>query len=525
MVQRILGRVKQWGWPQTAMAVLWIYFLAVGLKGIHYEKHWDENKLLLSASFAAKDKRLYPGWYNYPSLPFDITLAICHGMGLKFQLTEDKKVPSQIDFALNARTAFVILSSFIVLAVGRIGSTLGRSPWVGVIAAGFVATQWQIGYHARYVAPDMLMAMLALWAIALLLIYAQKGKWRTLIFASLLAGLALGSKYPAGLLILPLIYAIWVQHRQLKQPWWKIGIPLGLAMVLWAGIFLLSSPGIIQQYVKFKMDLAFEMNHYASGHRGHNVVPWTEHPARIFQYFAYTGFAESFWLSAALLGFAVTGVIFLFRQQKQAAVILLLFPLVYFVYFSSQKVMIVRNYMVLIPILHILAAIGLWELGKWIKAQTRSRYWAATVYSLPLVVILLNGPQNWEKAESVKRDADEKRLSDHLEEYLQVHPDQPFWFSPMAEVYWSTHARFKEFPTTLRPAQDLPDDAFLVCYSLEATNLLDAYRANRPDYIEKIWGPAAADFRYYPFWLSNYLLIMPAKYAKELEFKDFQTAS
>lgn len=521
----MLSKVKDWfrklGWPHLAMLVLFGYFLAVGFKGIHYGKHWDENKLLLTASFAAKDKRITPGWYNYPSLPFDITLAVCHTMGLKFKLTEDKKVPSQLEFAHNTRSVFLLLASLSLFFMWRIGKEIGGSPWVGVLAAGLLAANWQFGYHARYVAPDVLMATFALGSLAFLLTYNRTGKWGSLILASLCAGLALGSKYPAGLLVIPLAFAVFHRNWMHKRPWLQAWKPLLVALAVWIGIFFLTSPGILTQYAKFRTDLAYEMNHYATGHRGHNVAAWTEHPARIIQYFAHTAFGEIWALSTLLLGCAGIGIMAAFRQNRGMAFVLLLFPLLYFTYFSSQKVMIVRNYMVLLPIIQVLAVVGLWNMGKWMAKNGFTKGAWGVGMAIPLLAIMINIPFTWKKAVSVTRDADEKVLSVHLEEYLKAHPHDTYYFSPMAQLYWETAPRFREFPQVYTSGLEIPQNAYLVCYSLEPKNLLEEYRANRPDFVEKIWGPGSADFRYYPFWLDNFLLIMPVKYAKTLEFKQY----
>ncbi|HEX2990305.1 MAG TPA: hypothetical protein VHO49_06480, partial [Anaerolineales bacterium] len=53
--------------------LVWIFSIYTGAIGMDFS-HWDENKLFRSLRDSIPDGTLLPGWYNYPSMIYDLTV-------------------------------------------------------------------------------------------------------------------------------------------------------------------------------------------------------------------------------------------------------------------------------------------------------------------------------------------------------------------------------------------------------------------------------------------------------------------
>ena len=55
--------------------MVFLFAVVVGVRGVDFGYHWDENKILKSVANSIETATLLPGWYNYPSLSYGIALA------------------------------------------------------------------------------------------------------------------------------------------------------------------------------------------------------------------------------------------------------------------------------------------------------------------------------------------------------------------------------------------------------------------------------------------------------------------
>ena len=59
----------------ACLALLLAFSLWTGLTGIDFGYHWDEHRVTDSVIAAARTGRPLPGWYNYPSVIFDVVIT------------------------------------------------------------------------------------------------------------------------------------------------------------------------------------------------------------------------------------------------------------------------------------------------------------------------------------------------------------------------------------------------------------------------------------------------------------------
>src|SRR5215470_7595018 len=175
----------------------------------------------------------------------------------------------------------------------------------------------------------------------------EPDKPRWLYFAAVTAGLGLGTKYPGGLLLLPVLLAGYLAQE--RHPERAVLYRLVLVCLLFTTAFLLSTPAVIFRPAEVMSGVLYEIRHYATGHVGHTVAPGLEHASRMMLYLSTVLF--SWYTPIAFLCFLLSlmGTFALIREDGRTALLFLSFPICYFIYFSLQRAMVVRNLMALAP--------------------------------------------------------------------------------------------------------------------------------------------------------------------------------
>jgi 4-amino-4-deoxy-L-arabinose transferase-like glycosyltransferase len=380
-----------------------LLFVATGFVGLDFGDHWDEPRLVISAQEAASAGRLIPDWYNYPSLSFDIVLAVAHAAGVD---------AAPRDVLLLSRGVFLVLASLSIVWTYVAGRRLsGDIP--ALIGAAAVGGSWEFAYHARWVAPDALVAQFAALVLALLVAAHATDRVWLRIAGAFAAGLAMGTKYPAGLLLVPVAVSIALAPRRRVL----YGV---VALVAFLLAFLATTPGSILETARFTADVLFESQHYGTGHRGHTVAPGFDHLSRLAEYLGLVAFSRFAAVSAGVSVIALAGAVELARRDLRLAITVAVFPIVYVAYFSSQRVMIVRNVLCVLPFLGVLVAEGAAAAARWMER------WRAAVQATAGILIAVNaiwlgyaawsiscsGAENLEAA--LRRSASEAALSPFL---------------------------------------------------------------------------------------------------------------
>lgn len=243
-------------------------------------------------------------------------------------------------------------------------------------------------------------------------------------FAAISAGLACGTKYPGGLLFLPVLVAAWTYmgNNLTKRAIWRELAHVGL---LFGATYLVTSPGTVLEPVEFVRGVVLEIIHYRTGHNGYTVKAGGEHFGLMFTYLALVVFSKHMLVSVFFFGMALIGMWSIWREDKRMAVIMGCFPLGYILYMSLQKTMIVRNLLVLIPFLAIYAARGCvvmhQEMAKW-------RVLRGVIPGVIGVSLLVNSYWLIQAAESIRNRSTVNQVAE-LARYLDQHGGQQFLLS------------------------------------------------------------------------------------------------
>lgn len=338
----------------AVLLLAWVIFVGSGLYGLEFGYHWDEGKSLKSVLRAYKTGHFLPGWYQYPSLLFSIGCVVNLLCSLWAHFTD-----AFIDLKLAWRGSMVLISSLSGIVVFDFVKTWRGDRIRALITVLVLLSSFELSYHSRWIAPDTLLLLFGIMTFSCLAraVNAHEGSKKWYYLTAIAAGCACGSKYPGGLFILPLIVVVLFDTQISGRRISRLGFALNLSLVF--SITVLSiTPGLIFDFTRAAADIQYEINHYAQGHGPYSVEPGAFHLAKIGQYL-FGVFPSYFSTIAFLLGaFAVAGFLRSLMEQSHLGWALVGTFGLYVFYFSQQSVMIVRNLLVLFPIVAIWVAEG-----------------------------------------------------------------------------------------------------------------------------------------------------------------------
>jgi hypothetical protein len=285
-----------------------------------------------------------PHFFHYPSLPIYLTTA-----GLAVGTLREAGAGRAIDVEdlrptargrpyrplqpmRTARQLFVVIGLLGLLFTGFLGRQLTQraellwlAPLLLAVPAGLTRSGWE------YLNVDVVATTFTAATLAFLIGYWQDDSaFSRAIGPGLLTGLAIASKYTAGVLVVPCLLTLWL------APGRNRGRRVVAYGVVTAATFAAGVPYAVLDFPEFINGLAFEVRHYAVGHPGYDG------PAGWLQFRHYLGetLREFGALNLALsaVGFAVVSI----RNPRQSAVVASVGVLL-LLYMSQQRVHFLRN--------------------------------------------------------------------------------------------------------------------------------------------------------------------------------------
>jgi hypothetical protein len=466
---------------RAALACLMALFVGTGIAAVDFgDEHWDEPTNVKQLLWAFEHRQPFPRYYYYGTTLMAVLAVVAVPDLLVHGLDEAPRFLMGKSYRLRARAALIALSSLVIWATWLLARALGRPPSERLFAAALVATSWQLGFHARFIAPDGLLA--AMTTLVMALVAWSRKRPRLLEMAAIVVGIAAGAKYTAGLLLFVVVAEALVASRgaSLSQRARRVAL-LGLLCAL---AFLVSTPGALFETEQLLSALRFQSQVYGSGWQGYTLSG----PLGFFAAFAgWLGSAalSPFMLLAPLFVALAVGGALAWSRGREGPLTPWLLPTLYLAVFAAQNVFITRNLLGLIPFLAVLAARGAGLL------------WASDKRSLKLAVLVLSwsviaahAAFGIDAAESVIH-ASPERTANEVRTFVARHPQEVFLASPRvrellgdapnvtAEPSAST-ARLLAFPQELLVEWEWPShDPFLV---------------------ERVFGPREIDWRYYTTW-------------------------
>jgi hypothetical protein len=503
------------------IVALFLTIVYIGVQGVDFGYHWDENNHTLGVvkEFVRRGS-LLGGQYVYPSVTAYLSLMVLLPYAFSFLLAN---VPAfgfswaklqrflifevlrdNPSYPLNVRQTFLIITALGIVWVYFAKLEDKRGILEGLLAAAILGFSWELNYHMHWIASDGIVmqfgALVLLFSLLAISRTNRKVIW--LIAAAAAAGFATGTKYPAGSLLV-LVFVAGVQVWGTERGYRALFLKLAGLGAIFAASYLLSTPGTLLEIPDFTRDIKFVTWAYGIvGHGIYTMKPGLGHLLRILNYLfqvalsPYPPIAIFFFLTSLAGGYA------LIRESKQKAFLILSFPVFYILYFSTRKIMFVRNFMVLLPFLAILSARGI----AFLYAKINRRAWKIGFATAVASMLLVNA--GWlVYATGTILDRGSNRFIKELITLIDETPEQTYYVSD----------RIFEDMSNIKPdaapnvTRELTDEVDVVVeYFYEAKEQRVTWTPNFPGVFPNVIGPLEINLDYYPSWQGDdRILYMP----------------
>lgn len=526
--------------PLAPVLLPLILLIGTAWAGADFGTHWDEHFHTEAVERTLQTGVPLPRWYIYPSMTYWLTLSGTAPRYLRELPGEKTRAQIRHDllplvrsegYLVGVRKLFAVVSGAVVLWAYLLVFLWRKRPLEALFAAGLLATSFELGYHARWVAPDCIHtsfgALSVLCAAAALARRQGPAARPWLDLSALAAGLACGSKYPGGLFLLPVYTAVlacaipaWQARRgePLRRRLVDLAALLLTPGLVFALTFVLTTPGSVLDTEDFLDTVQTMVGYYQRGHYGHTVEAGWDHFLRNLRYLTTVLLSPYPALAAPLSFLSVLGAAAVLRESRWLAALLLGFPLVYLPYWSQQRVMVVRNLLVLAPFLAVLAARG----AGWVHDTVAAglvhtplfRIWRVLWPVALGAALCLDGAYLVDAARSVRArrsDAGVRALS----RYLDAHPRERFFATARVTAALARLGGPPHPNLVPRPARATG----VLLYASEGMNH-NAWPANTPGLAARTFGPREVNFDYYPSWIGNdRILLMTVPLARELKIR------
>ena len=319
----------------------------------YFSYHPDETTILLSAmKVDVFSGQLDPEFYNYGSLfIYLVNIAAVLGSLLGWISFTSSNLFAQIgEFAklyLAGRLIAVGLGVLTVYLVYRLGRK-AYGAGAGLLAALFVAVMPLHVMDSKFMTVDVPATFFVVLSLLFAVRIADGHRFRDYLFAGLFAGLAAGTKYNAGLVILAPIAAHLSSDkaRRLIRPFSP-----KLLVTLMSGAlgFLIGTPGALLNTGRFVHDFRHELGHAKSGHgllfvdTGSGFVYQVTHSL-------LPG------MGLPLLVLAGIGLMCALRKRSPADVAMLAFLAAYYLVIGAARVRFARYCIPILPVLALFSA-------------------------------------------------------------------------------------------------------------------------------------------------------------------------
>jgi len=132
--------------------------------------------------------------------------------------------------------------------------------------------------------------------------------------------------------------------------------------IVFAGVFVISTPGFVPDPLLFWQSLRHVSHQYATGHLGYTVGALGQHGFLLLTYLALV--LTSHWpvVSVTLAALTCLGIFILWKERPATTMLLLCTPASYASVMVCHRVMFARNYLLLAPFIALFAARGAFQL-------------------------------------------------------------------------------------------------------------------------------------------------------------------
>jgi len=298
-------------------------------------------------------------------------------------------------FYLMGRLTSAILGVATALALYLLAKT-AANPTTGLMAAGLLAVSFLHVRDSRYSVPDIAMPFFAVLAVGLAAVGVRQAKRRYTYLAGIAGGLAVAMKWTG----LPIAVAVWwasvcvgnqAQNRTIGK---LLNRTVAFTALLFAFGFALGSPQILISPAPY---LNEALGQYGAGQAGGFEI-WQVDTLPGWLFYGKT---LSYGVGVVLLALAIAGglcrLILVVKMGDKMSILLLSFPLTYYLLMGSTRHYFARYALTLVPFVALFAAEAITTTAAWVGARRTRLMWG-------LAALLTVGAIAQPLAQSVRHD-------------------------------------------------------------------------------------------------------------------------
>jgi hypothetical protein len=417
----------------VACLAVWAFFLATGFMGVDFGNHWDEWYQLAGLKDCVDKATWLPQRYVYGGLYFALGLPVLLGrlhaqlpgaVGAAWNAATVSLDPAAVaeiqqlqksarelidapEFLLAERGVFLVVASaaipFVYLACRRLSP---QRRLTAVAATAFMALSWEFQYHARVVAVDAPLA--AVVALQLLLVCDGLADGRSseqtsrLVGAALAGGCALGFKATGLFTFIPVLIAPWVAPgaRPLRD---RVGLAALCVAGFWLAAFA-TSPASFLDPLRALATLSYARHDYNAAADAHTnfVTGAGDHLVRLSLWLTTAVPSASPARSVLLTVVSAIGVPSLARRHPRVFAVWLPFLVGYLAFMLGNRLLVVRQYLLLVPFFAVAFGHGTAQLAEWLGRLRLPRAGRALLPAALALAVLLNASWLYAAARSIK---------------------------------------------------------------------------------------------------------------------------
>ena len=492
-------------------------FTFTAYRGVDFGHHWDETdwqvkpvRDMVASGILMPRGSIYPAFAKWlillPTLPAAVKEIMAPQHTARSVQAAMVAAIDAPDYLLTARRAFIVVSALAIVWVYLAALAFRRKWWEALIAASCLGLSWEYNYHSRWVATDCLAVQFSGMTLFFLAMFLRCRRAGWLYAAAVAAGLGTGAKFPAVILLFPVLLAS-VMSRKTYDVFGQVRRVVALCVIAVLA-YLVTTPATIFDPFTFTEQLQWISEHYKNGHWTHTTANGFHHWWLVLVYLSAEYFSPYRLLSLLMFLSVFAGAVFWWRADRRASVLLIGFPIAFLCFFCFRyKAMLARNYLVTIPFLSVLSARTFGELFERVQ-----RSWIrGTVAVLLVGAAAANAVWMVSAAETI-RHIDPNADTRAAIAYIAKHPKIKF--------------RISEKVAKLAVEQHLPMPANIVTAATSAGAFVFFAKAEGPDpYLihtndpwltMAIFGPRELNFNWYSgWWGHDRILVMTLAKAKE----------
>jgi 4-amino-4-deoxy-L-arabinose transferase-like glycosyltransferase len=421
-MQTRLNYLVQTNWLLGAIVALGLGLRLWGINfGLPYTYASDEPNYLITTLRILKTGDLNPHWWLYPSLMFyvnAIALLVYFVFGRvagQFVTLNDLPPPEIVGMGVGrladpamflvTRGTIALFSAAAMVLVYLITRRLHPNKWTALLATLLLAISPTVVDHSHRIGPDIVALFFLLVSAYFAIRIVDEPTTLNYVGAGIGAGLAIGSKYNAGLVLCALITA-----HCLRFGWtsWRRREIYLAALATIIGFFI-ATPFFVFDFANFWEGVRWQAFSYSTeGHAGQegDALRW---------YVTYLLTTEGGLVLLAVL----CATLFLYARSPKRWT-LISFPLLYFLFVSQLLIRNARTIMLIIPFLDILAAILLIGAAEWSIRVRRVRPYLAASGALLVFAFIAILPLQMTFAANIRltqldgRETARRWLEEHL---------------------------------------------------------------------------------------------------------------